>query len=260
MGLGMNFGVPISEYDRIFLGGTFERNQIDLYNNSPQAYRDFVDQYGNSTNALIFNTGWSKDTRDSALAPTKGAYTRLKGDFSTMDLKYYLLTAQQQYYLPLGRSYTLALNGMIDYGRSYGGLDYPVIKNVYAGGIGTVRGYEGASLGPRDRLTGDYIGGSRRMVANAQLYLPFPGASKDRTLRWFVFTDAGQVAAGSGMSCTAGKPDSEVEDPCGWRFSAGIGLSWQSPLGPLQLSYARPLNSKSGDDTQAFQFQIGTGF
>ncbi len=160
MGLGMNFGVPISEYDRIFLGGTFERNQIDLYNNSPQAYRDFVDQYGNSTNALIFNTGWSKDTRDSALAPTKGAYTRLKGDFSTMDLKYYLLTAQQQYYLPLGRSYTLALNGMIDYGRSYGGLDYPVIKNVYAGGIGTVRGYEGASLGPRDRLTGDYIGGS----------------------------------------------------------------------------------------------------
>ncbi|CRD69880.1 outer membrane protein assembly factor BamA [Bordetella pertussis] len=260
MGLGMNFGVPISEYDRIFLGGTFERNQIDLYNNSPQAYRDFVDQYGNSTNALIFNTGWSKDTRDSALAPTKGAYTRLKGDFSTMDLKYYLLTAQQQYYLPLGRSYTLALNGMIDYGRSYGGLDYPVIKNVYAGGIGTVRGYEGASLGPRDRLTGDYIGGSRRMVANAQLYLPFPGASKDRTLRWFVFTDAGQVAAGSGMSCTAGTPDSEVEDPCGWRFSAGIGLSWQSPLGPLQLSYARPLNSKSGDDTQAFQFQIGTGF
>lgn len=260
MGLGMNFGVPISEYDRIFLGGTFERNQIDLYNNSPQAYRDFVDQYGNSTNALIFNTGWSKDTRDSALAPTKGAYTRLKGDFSTMDLKYYLLTAQQQYYLPLGRSYTLALNGMIDYGRSYGGLDYPVIKNVYAGGIGTVRGYEGASLGPRDRLTGDYIGGSRRMVANPQLSLPFPGASKDRTLRWFVFTDAGQVAAGSGMSCTAGKPDSEVEDPCGWRFSAGIGLSWQSPLGPLQLSYARPLNSKSGDDTQAFQFQIGTGF
>lgn len=260
MGLGMNFGVPISEYDRIFLGGTFERNQIDLYNNSPLAYRDFVDQYGDSTNALIFNTGWSKDTRDSALAPTKGAYTRLKGDFSTMDLKYYLLTAQQQYYLPLGRSYTLALNGMIDYGRSYGGLDYPVIKNVYAGGIGTVRGYEGASLGPRDRLTGDYIGGSRRMVANAQLYLPFPGASKDRTLRWFVFTDAGQVAAGSGMSCTAGKPGSEVEDPCGWRFSAGIGLSWQSPLGPLQLSYARPLNSKSGDDTQAFQFQIGTGF
>ncbi|CAP42869.1 outer membrane protein assembly factor BamA [Bordetella petrii] len=260
MGLGMNFGVPISEYDRVFLGATFERNQIDLYDNSPQAYRDFVDQYGDSTNALIFNVGWSKDTRDSALAPTKGSYTRLKGDFSTMDLKYYLLTAQQQYYIPLGRSYTLALNGMVDYGRSYGSLDYPVIKNVYAGGIGTVRGYDGASLGPRDTLTGDYLGGSRRIVANAQLYLPFPGASKDRTLRWFLFADAGQVAAGSGMKCTAGEPGNEVDDPCGWRYSAGVGLSWQSPLGPLQLSYARPLNAKSGDDRQSFQFQIGTGF
>jgi len=260
MGLGMNFGVPISEYDRIFLGGTFERNQIDLYDDSPQAYRDFVDQYGDSTNAFILNAGWSKDTRDSALAPTKGSYTRLKGDFSTMDLKYYLLSAQQQYYIPLGRSYTLALNGMVDWGRSYGSLDYPVIKNVYAGGIGTVRVYDGASLGPRDTRTGDYLGGSRRIVANAQLYLPFPGASKDRTLRWFLFADAGQVAAGSGMSCTAGEPGNEVEDPCGWRYSAGVGLSWQSPLGPLQLSYARPLNAKSGDDRQSFQFQIGTGF
>ncbi|GAB3332082.1 outer membrane protein assembly factor BamA [Bordetella tumulicola] len=260
MGLGMNFGVPISEYDRVFLGATFEHNKIDLYTNSPQSYRDFVDQYGDSTNALIFNVGWSKDTRDSALAPTKGSYTRLKSDISTVDLQYYMLSAQQQYYFPLGRNYTFALNGMVDYGRSYGSKDFPVIKNVYAGGIGTVRGYDGSSLGPRDTLTGDYIGGSRRIVANAQLYLPFPGATKDRTLRWFLFADAGQVSAGSGMPCSTGEPGDGVEDPCGWRYSAGIGLSWQSPLGPLQLSYARPLNSKSGDDLQSFQFQIGTGF
>lgn len=260
MGLGMNFGIPISEYDRIFMGGTFERNQITLYTNSPAAYRHFVDQYGESTNAFIMNTGWSKDTRDSALAPTKGSFTRLKADVSTMDLQYYMLTAQQQYYIPLGRSYTLALNGMVDYGASYGSKDYPIIKNVYAGGIGTVRGYDGASLGPRDSLTGDYLGGARRMVANAQLYLPFPGASKDRTLRWFVFSDAGQVSAGSGLSCDSGGTNKPVTDPCGWRFSAGIGLSWQSPLGPLQLSYGRPLNKKDGDETQSFQFQIGTGF
>ena len=238
MGLGMNFGVPISEYDRIFLGANFERNQIDLYNNSPLAYRNFVNQYGDSTNSVIFSAGWSKDTRDSALAPTKGSYTRLKSDLSTVDLKYYMLTAQQQYFVPLGGAYTLALNAMADWGQSYGGKDYPIIKTVYAGGIGTVRGYEGSSLGARDPVTGDYLGGTRRVVANAQLYLPFPGASKDRTLRWFLFTDAGQVSAGSGLSCTTGKSSSPVEDPCGWRFSAGIGLSWQSPMGPLQLSYA----------------------
>ncbi|MCH3788371.1 BamA/TamA family outer membrane protein, partial [Campylobacter jejuni] len=81
------------------------------------AYRNFVNQYGDSTNSVIFTAGWSNDTRDSALAPTKGSYTRLKSDFSTVDLKYYMLTGQQQYFIPLGGSYTLALNGMVDWGQ-----------------------------------------------------------------------------------------------------------------------------------------------
>jgi outer membrane protein insertion porin family len=258
MGAGLNFGVPISEFDRIFTGFRFERNTIDLDSNPPKAYADFVDEYGRTTDALIFNLGWSKDTRDSALAPNKGSYTRLSGDFSTMDLQYYLLSAQQQYYVPLGRSFTLAFNGLVDWGKSYGGKSFPVIKDVYAGGIGSVRGYEGASLGPRDSVTGNYLGGSQRIVGNMQLYLPFPGASRDRTLRWFLFTDAGKVSNGSGTCPT--ELGSPVEDPCGWRYSAGIGLSWQSPMGPLQLSYGRALNAKEGDDKQAFQFQIGTGF
>ena len=137
MGLGMNFGVPISD-DRIFLGANFERNQIDLYNNSPLAYRNFVNQYGDSTNSVIFSAGWSR-TRANWRS-TKGSYTRLKSDLSTVDLKYYMLTAQQQYFVPLGGAYTLALNAMADWGQSYGGKDYPIIKTVYAGGIGTVRG------------------------------------------------------------------------------------------------------------------------
>jgi len=259
IGLGTNFSIPITEFQRITLGATYERNSITTYSNSPLAYENFVDRYGKTTNSVIFNLGWNNDTRDSALAPTRGSFTRLSSDVSTVDLQYYLLSAQQQYYVPLGRDYTLAFNGLADYGRSYSNKPYPVIKNVYAGGIGTVRGYEGASLGPRDSRSDDYLGGSRRIVANAQLYLPFPGATRDRTLRWFLFTDAGQVSGGNGMGCTRGRNDS-AEDPCGWRYSAGVGLSWQSPLGPLQLSYGKALNSKAGDDTQAFQFQIGTGF
>ncbi|UYO95360.1 outer membrane protein assembly factor BamA [Pollutimonas sp. M17] len=260
-GGGLNFGVPISEFDRIFTGVSFEHNKLSqlstLY--TPQAYQDFVKEYGEATNSVIFNVGWSKDTRDSAIAPTKGSYTRLSADLSTMDLRYYMFSAQQQYYLPLGRAYTLAFNGLADWGKTYGGKTFPVIKNIYGGGIGSVRGYEGASLGPRDTLTNDYLGGSRRIVGNVQLYLPFPGASRDRTLRWFLFTDAGQVANTSGGSCSRGI-NNRSEDPCGWKYSAGIGLSWQSPLGPLQLSYGRALNAKEGDDKQAFQFQIGTGF
>ena len=264
MGLGLNFGVPISEVDRIFAGLTFERNSLrDIRrtgdNPAPQAYQNFVDEYGETTNAGIFTVGWSKDTRDSALAPHKGGYTRLSADFSTMDLQYYKLSGQQQYYWPLGRSYTFAVNGQVDWARAYGGKSFPVIKNMYAGGIGSVRGYEGASLGPRDTLTDTFLGGSRRMYANVQLYLPFPGASRDRTLRWFMFTDIGQIANTDGSECARGIGGS-VEDPCGWKYSAGLGLSWESPLGPLQLSIARPLNAKEGDRKQVFQFQIGTGF
>lgn len=261
IGGGLNFGVPISEFDRVFAGISFEHNKLselsELY--TPQAYQDFVKEYGESTNAVIFNVGWSKDTRDSKLAPHKGGYTRLSADLSTLDLEYSMLSAQQQYYLPLGRAYTLAFNGQVDWGTSYGGKTFPVIKNVYAGGIGSVRGYEGASLGGRDTLTNDYLGGSRRIVGNVQLYLPFPGAVRDRTLRWFLFTDAGRVDNTKGGSCGRGL-DNYAEDPCGWKYSAGIGLSWESPLGPLQLSWGHALNAKAGDDKQAFQFQIGTGF
>lgn len=257
-GGGLNFGVPISEYDRVFAGVSLEHNKLDLYT-PPQAYKDFQSVYGESTNAVVFNMGWSKDTRDSAIAPRKGSLTRLAADISTADLRYYLLSAQQQYYMPLGRSFTLALNGKVDWARTYDDRIFPVIKNMFAGGLGSVRGYQGASLGPRDTLTGDYLGGSRRMIANAQLYLPFPGATRDRTLRWFVFADAGQISTTKGQTCAAGIGNTVV-DPCGWRYSAGLGLSWESPMGPLEISWGKALRSKEGDELQAFQFQIGTSF
>lgn len=268
IGLGMNFGVPISENDRIFMGLTFENNKIELPSADsgyiiPKAYRDFVDIYGESTNTFLFNLGWAKDTRDSALAPSKGYYTSLMATAGVGDLKYYMLSAQQQYYLPLGKDYTLAFNLGADYGRSFDSKKpFPVIKNLYAGGIGSVRGYEGASLGPRDLESGDYLGGSTRVIANLQLYLPFPGTQNDRTLRWFLFADAGKVSVSGKSVCTNGNINNGglVDKPCGWRYSAGVGLSWQSPLGPLQISYARPISAKPGDNKESFQFQIGTAF
>jgi len=260
LGGGLNFGVPISEADSVFTGVSFEANTLDLYpGNTPLAYQQFANNYGRSTQSVIWNAGWANDTRDSAIAPTQGNYTRISADVSGMDLKYYMFSVQQKYFLPLTRGFTLAFNAGLDWGKTYGGKPFPVTKTVYAGGIGSVRGYEGASLGPRDNFTtGTYLGGARRIIGNVQLYLPFPGASRDRTLRWFMFADAGQVVAGSGTLCMDGA--GAVEDPCGWRYSAGLGLSWQSPMGPLELSFGRALNSRRGDDTQAFQFQIGTSF
>ena len=197
-GFGMNFGVPISEYDRVFLGATFENNRITLPKGDhqviPEAYRDFVDEYGENTNVFLLNAGWTKDTRDSALAPTRGYRTSLDAVVGLGDFNYWVGSASGQYYLPLGDRFSLAFIASVDYGRSFNSnKPFPVIKNMYGGGIGSVRGYEGSSLGSRDPRSGDYLGGSSRILANVQLYLPFPGTNQDRTLRWFVFADAGKV-------------------------------------------------------------------
>ena len=254
-GAGLNFGVPITEFDRIILGLNFEHNKIALYQDSPLAYEQYVDDYGDSTNTPLLTAGWSKDTRDSVLNPTKGSFSRLSATVGTVSLKYYMLSAQHQHFVPIGRNYTLAFNALFDYGDVYGDdLPYPVIKNVYAGGIGTVRGYEGNSLGPRDPRTGTFLGGSRRVVGNVQFYFPVPGSGRDKTLRLFVFGDAGQVY-GTGAGNT-----SDTIDFGDLRYSTGVGLAWVSPIGPLQLVYAKPLNAKDGDDTQVFQFQVGTTF
>ena len=255
-GLGLNFGVPITEFDRISLGVNFEHDNVSLYSDSPLAFEQYVAAYGDTTNTPILNAGWSKDTRDNALAPTRGSLNRLSATAGTVDLKYYMLSAQHQSFWPIGRQYTLAFNALFDYGDTYnaGGKPFPVVKDVFAGGIGTVRGYEGNSLGPRDPRTGTYLGGSRRVVGNVQFFFPFPGSQRDKSLRMFVFSDAGQVyGTGAGNY-------SDTIDLGNLRYSAGIGLAWLSPVGPLQLVYAKALNAKEGDTTQVFQFQIGTGF
>lgn len=114
-----------------------------------------------------------------------------------------------------------------------------------------MRGYEGSSLGSSltKAANGDPLGGTSRVIANAELQFPFPGSGNDRTLRWFTYMDGGNVyAEGEKVSL------SEL------RYSAGIGISWVSPIGPLKLSYGKPLNAKPEDKKQTFQFQLGTGF
>jgi outer membrane protein insertion porin family len=267
-GANVKFGVPFSEVDTVFFGAGVEQTRVETYlsvadhNDSPQLYRQYVTDFGNatsisdpgthsaSTTSLPLTVAWQRDSRDSALVPTKGRYQRFNFDIAPVgDLKYYRAMYQHQYFKPMFRTITLALNGEFDYGHSIGSKPYPVFKNFYAGGIGTVRGYEGSSLGRTDPVSGDPLGGTSRIIANAELQLPFPGSGNDRTLRWFTFVDAGNVYA-EGQKI-------QLSD---LRYSAGLGISWVSPIGPLKLSFGKPLNAKTGDREQRFQFQLGTGF
>ncbi|HMC17476.1 MAG TPA: BamA/TamA family outer membrane protein, partial [Albitalea sp.] len=193
--------------------------------------------------------GWTRDGRDSALVPTEGRYQRLNLDWGIAgDAKYLRANAQYQQYIPLSRRFTLGFNAEIGWGKGLGGKPYPIFKNFYGGGLGTVRAFDQGSLGPIDVL-GAYIGGNRRFNMQTQLYLPVPGTGNDRTLRWFGFVDAGNVWG-----------ENEKLSANSLRASAGLGLSWISPVGPLQLSYGSPIRKQPGDRIQRLQFQIGTAF
>jgi outer membrane protein insertion porin family len=262
MGGNLTFGVPFSETDTVYFGAGLERTKLETDDSSPTLYKEFVKQ--NSKDALTKQTGvgsattdaipltvaWGRDSRDSAVTPTRGRYQRANLELDLIgDAKYYRAIYEHQWYRPLTRWMTLALKGELDIGGGLQGHAYPVFKNFYGGGIGSVRGYESSSLGLVDPYTLDALGGARRVIGNAELQFPFPGSGTDRSLRWFTFADTGQVFQ-EGQRFRVDQ----------LRYSAGIGLSWISPVGPLKLSYAKPLNAKPGDRLERFQFQMGTGF
>jgi len=249
-GGNVKFGVPFSETDTVFFGIGYERTTIDVSSNTPLAYQNFVTKNGRITNNIPITVGWSKDQRDSALVPTRGRYQQanLEVGIPGGDLEYYRAYYQHQYFYPVSKSFTLAFNNEIGYGHGYGNKDFPVFKNYYAGGIGSVRGYETSTLGPRD-ANGIAIGGASKFVGNMEFIFPLPGSGVDRTVRLFTFFDYGNVFA-------EGQPYKLGE----MRYSTGFGLSWLSPIGPLKISMGFPIKRKAQDQTQRFQFQIGTAF
>jgi len=250
-GMGLRFGLPVTESDTVFVGANAEQTQIKEGTGLPTPYKDYADKFGKTSTALPLTLGWARDGRDSALVPSKGTYQRLNADLSMAgDVKYFRSNYQYQQYFPLSKKYTLAVNADLGWGTGLKGQDYPLFKNFYVGGLGSVRGFENSTLGPKSNDTVPvYLGGSKKLVLNAEFVTPFPGAGNDKTLRLFGFTDAGRAFG-----------DAEKISLSELRASAGIGLSWISPLGPLRFSYAIPIRKQTDDKIQRLQFQIGTSF
>ena len=258
-GLGLRFGVPVTETDTVFVGANAEQTQIKEGSGVPlpTPYKEYARDFGSTSTAIPLTLGWARDGRDSALVPTKGAYQRLNADLSVAgDVRYFRSNYQYQQYFPLSKKYTLALNADVGWGQGLNGQPFPIFKNFYVGGLGSVRGFEQSTLGPKSTdATPIYIGGSKKLVFNAEFMMPFPGAGNDKTLRLYAFTDVGRAFGIDQIT--------KVEEKFSLsdlRASAGIGLSWISPMGPLRFSYATPIRKETNDKIQKLQFQIGTSF
>ena len=251
-GTSVRFGVPFTETDTVFLGVGIDRTSIVAGNFLPDVYSDFANKFGYSSNSVPLTVGWARDTRDSALVPSTGRVIRANGEWSVAgELRYLRGSGQFQQFYPLSRKTTAAFNADVAMGAGTNGLSYPVFKNFYSGGLGTVRGFEQGTLTTgSQRAKGLYAtGGGKKINFNAEVLSPLPGGGNDRTLRWYGFVDAGGIY--------------DVDESFNFgdmRSSFGVGISWISPVGPLRLAFARPLSKFENDRIQFMQFQIGTTF
>ena len=248
-GGSVKFGVPFSEDDTVFFGIGYETTRITTRTGLPNSYWLFREQFGSSAMSIPLTIGWKKDNRDSVITPTAGAMKRVNLELSPVgDSRYTIANLQYQEFFPLGRKFSLMVNGEFAYGKGLSGRPYPIFKNFYGGGLGSVRVFEPGTLGPVD-VTGSYTGGNRKFNLNTEFYVPVPGSGNDKSFRLFAFLDAGNVW---------GQDEKLAFKDV--RASAGAGISWLSPMGPLRLSYGSPIRKKPTDRIERFQFQIGTAF
>lgn len=259
---------------------------VELDPNGDPVQQDLVGGFKNDYNTYSLLLGWDYSTLDRPVFPTKGMNHTVNATLGFGDQTYQKLIYKGNVYYPLGRDFVARGYAKLGYGN-----DLPFYENFYAGGYGSVRGYESSSLGPRspyylqmDRYdqnlkdygyaVGEEVGGNALATIGAELVLPMPfkGDWADQ-VRPVLFVEGGQVFD------TTDKEDKKVrfdeasnsfkEDPNGtplliqdneMRYSAGAGITWFTPIGPISLSYAKPFGDKKGDKTEEVQFQIGSTF
>ena len=259
-GLGLTFGYPVSNESRISTSFAVQNTNLDAKASGSRA--SYIDTFftseglNSSATAADFveykvGAAYSFDTLNKAFLPTDGTRHRLSFDLSIpgSDLEYYTASYLGETYIPVleQEDVSLKFKTRLGYGDGVGDSQgLPFLKNFFAGGIRTVRGYTYNSLGPTDS-NGEQIGGNVLITGTAALQFPMPGIKETDQARLSLFGDAGQVYA----------DNAELGD---LRYSAGLALAWMTPIGPLSFTYASALNSKSTDETEDFQFSIGSTF
>ena len=255
-GAGIRFGLPLSEKDFFSFGLTGDFTKIDLSAKSPKQYLDFCgNSKGCSSNSLQLAAAWTHDSRDNTLFPNRGVLQKLSAEVTlpVLDLQYYKLEYKHTWFKDVTKNFVVMLNGELGYADTYGNKAYPFFKNFYVGGVNSVRGFDNGAIGPRDFDPGtntDFaVGGTTRIVGNAEIFAPVPFIKNSSQFRLSAFIDTGSVYANN-QTISLGD----------LRYSTGVGISWFSPFGPLKLVFAKALNKQAGDQTQTLQFQLGSQF
>ena len=314
LGGGITFGYPIDENQSVSAGLNIDQTKVTTGEYVSTYVRDYLNAHGGKPiNTNFYNTcsavnpgndptwtcpetsivrndydsefegdfltynlnlGWSYNTLNRPVFPTNGMSHRVNAEIALpgSDVEYQKLTYDAQAFLPLPYDFVVRGYGKLGYGN-----DLPFYKNFYAGGFGSVRGYDNSTLGPKypgvyyaerdiDDPDPEEVGGNALVQFGTELALPLPFKGDwTRQVRPVIFAEGAQVfdTQCDVQNSTIDRQyckDNYGFDAENFRYSVGVGFTWITMIGPLSLSYAYPLNDKQGDETKNIQFEIGRTF
>jgi outer membrane protein insertion porin family len=258
------YGIPVGQDDQVlsrtYFGLGYQDSIVYLIPGGvSEQINHFVTMHGTHFQELDVKMGYSRDSRDKAIFPTSGAEQSLFVDafapLAAQSVGYYTLNYHAKWYQPLYGPFILLSRADLGYGNGYHGIDeFPFFRNYYAGGIDSVRGFQGYTLGPRDS-NGKPFGGN--MLIDGSVGLIFPNYISEN-LRTSAYLDMGNVYTSANNRKFGGRSI----DAGPVRFSAGVETDVLTPFGPVRLSLARALNyrKRPSDYLEAFQFAMGANF
>ena len=273
LGASLNFGFPMSEYNRVRLSFEYEKIKIDapLDRVGPQI-DGWVQDNGDEFGSAMVSASWSHDSRDRTLFATEGYLQRLTLDYSFpgSELEYLKIRHKQTFLWPTIFDTSLSLSTDVGYGRGIGDTKgLPFFENFYLGGVTSMRGFASNSLGPWSTVSWSdgeddlgnpitltrkkVIGGNKKLRSSLEWIFPSPFEEYKHSFRWSYFIDAGYVF-GYNIPFTR---DSILDE---LRVSHGVAMQWVTPVGMLTFSLGYPLRSESSDELERFQFTIGAPF
>jgi outer membrane protein assembly complex, yaeT protein len=294
-GGNLTLGFPVNENNAYYLGVGYAYNK--LKNITPEYNRALYlasmnfDDWVFKSHDYDVSFGWNYNSLNRGFLPTKGVKASIGGKVTIpgSDNKYYRLNADVQGFYPLNRDQTWVLSGRLGafYADGFGGKRLPFYQTYTAGGIGSLRGFSYGAIGPQaiyiarnapatcsgvttnvacyNYVTGDIVGGNAMATASLELIVPTPFVAEknQNSVRTSFFVDAASVwdthwKSEKSKFAHLNLPD--YGDPSRIRASAGVGFQWQSPIGPLVFSYAKPIKKYENDDIEQFQFSIGGSF
>ncbi|MGC3872722.1 outer membrane protein assembly factor BamA [Halomonas sp. GXIMD04776] len=267
-GGSIDFGYPINEYSRLNFGVGLEDLSIETYRDTPAEIVEYTNTQGEDATSYKLTASWTRNKLNRGIMPTDGSYQRVSLETAVpgSDAEYYKVRYRGQKLFELNPDWSLKFGTELGYADSIGNDPYPFYENFYSGGLGSVRGFTGNTLGPKTTASNfgddDTLGGNVLVEGTVELIYPFPWVEDRRSLQTSVFFDAGNtyltecydVPDGVTSNCESGVDIGDL------RYSVGLGLTWLTPVGPLTFSVANPLNDEDGDDTQTFQFSLGQTF